>query len=314
MQANRNQRLSDDKAPQRNTNPARQTLITAVSVLILAVFAWLMLRDDSDTVPVEPAPEVAAPEPVTPAEPLPPMAPDIPVTVDTSEWAVAPDPEEAVDESDDGVENVQPERPAQPAEPAEPPLTLANSDARLREQLGDVYSDGIPGEVLRNNNLVERSAAAIDSIRRGLVPDRLLNLQRPKGAFKVSTRGDQTIIDPESYRRYDAMVNSLVNAPIAPVVNAFQRFRPLLEEAYGALGYAPDEMDNALIAALDQIQATPVIEGPVAVERSEAVWAYAREDLESLSLLQKQLLRTGPDNVRRIRDKARALRQALLNP
>ncbi|TCO77637.1 DUF3014 domain-containing protein [Chromatocurvus halotolerans] len=312
MQANRNQRLSDDKAPQRSANPARQTLITAVSVLILAVFAWLMLRDDSDTVPVETAPEVAAPEPVTPAEPPAPIAPDIPVTVDTSEWAGASDPEgEVGNENVDDADNIQPEAPA---EPTEPPLTLANSDDRLREQLGEVFSDGIPGEVLRNNNLVERSAAAIDSIRRGLVPDRLLNLQRPKGAFKVRTQNDQTIIDPESYRRYDAMVNSLVDAPIAPMVSAFQRFRPLLEEAYGALGYAPDEMDNALIAALDQIQATPVIEGVVAVERSEAVWAYARKDLESLSLLQKQLLRTGPHNVRRIKEKARALREALLNP
>lgn len=312
MQANRNQRLSDDRAPQRSTNPARQTLITAVSVLILAVFAWLMLRDDSDTVPAEPAPEAVAPEPVTPAEPPRPMAPDIPVTVDTTEWAPTSDPEEEeYVEQDDSVDNVQPETPP---EPAEPPLTLANSDTRLREQLDEISSDGIPGAVLRNSNLVERSAAAIDSLRRGLVPDRLFNLQRPKGAFKVRTRGDQMIIDPVSYRRYDAMVSSLVDAPIAPVVSVFQRFRPLLEEAYGALGYPPDAMDNALIAALDEIQATPVIEGAVAVERSEAVWAYAREDLESLSLLQKQLLRTGPDNVRRIKDKARALRDALLNP
>ncbi len=312
MQANRNQRLSDDRAPQRSTNPARQTLITAVSVLILAVFAWLMLRDDRDTVPAEPAPEAVAPEPVTPAEPPRPMAPDIPVTVDTTEWAPTSDPEEEeYVEQDDSVDNVQPETPP---EPAEPPLTLANSDTRLREQLDEISSDGIPGAVLRNSNLVERSAAAIDSLRRGLVPDRLFNLQRPKGAFKVRTRGDQMIIDPVSYRRYDAMVSSLVDAPIAPVVSVFQRFRPLLEEAYGALGYPPDAMDNALIAALDEIQATPVIEGAVAVERSEAVWAYAREDLESLSLLQKQLLRTGPDNVRRIKDKARALRDALLNP
>ncbi len=312
MQANRNQRLSDEKSPQRSSNPARQTLVTAVSVLILAVFAWLMLRDDSAVEPAEIAPEVIVPEPVTPAEPPPPVAPDIPVTVDASEWAVQPDPEDEIDlEIDGGADNVQPEAPV---EPTEPPLTLANSDARLREQLGEGFSDGIPATVLRNNNLIERSAAAIDSIRRGLVPDRLLNLQRPTGAFKVRSQGEQTLIDPDSYRRYDAMVNSVVDAPVGPVVDAFSRFRPLLEEAYGVLGYPPDEMDNALIAALDQIQATPVIEGAVAVERSEAVWIYAREDLESLSLLQKQLLRTGPDNVRRIKNKAQALREALLNP
>lgn len=313
MQANRNQRLSEDKQRQRTTSTSRQTLVTAVSVLILAVFAWLMLRDDSDTPIVEAEPEIAAPESVAPYRPQQPItAPDIPVTVETDQWSGMPDSTAEADvESDNRIDRAQ---PAAPAEPGQPPLTLANSDTRVREQLGDAFPDGIPAAVLRNGNLLERSAAAIDSVRRGLVPDRLLNLQRPEGEFKVSTLGGQTVIDPESYRRYDDMVASLVNAPVAPVVSAFQRFRSLLEDAYGALGYPADEMDNALIAALDQIQATPVVDGVLAVERSEAVWAYAREDLESLSLLQKQLLRTGPENVRRIKQKAGELREALLNP
>lgn len=305
MQANRNQRLSEENQRQRHST---QTIVTAIAVLILAVFAWITLRGDREP-PSEPvAVKAPAPVPTSPSEPEKPPAPDIPVTVDATEPATP----------DTGTETDTPENTKAPeeeaSEPDEPPLTLANSDARLREQLEGKLPDGMPAAVLGNSNLIERGAAAIDSVRRGLVPDKLLNLPRPKGAFKVRSVEGRTVIDPQSYRRYDDMVMSLVDAPIAPAVNAFQRFRPLLEQAYAALGYPADDMDNALIAALDEILATPVVDEAVAVERSEAVWAYERDDLESLSLLQKQLLRTGPENVRRLQDKARGLREALLNP
>lgn len=309
MQADRNQRLSQEKARQHNST---QTIVTAISVVILAVFAWLMLRDDTDTSSESVTAET--PSEQTPgSEPSPPPAPDIPVSADST-GAVETAPEEAPNAPDSQNGNGEPAADTAREDADEPPLTLSNSDARLREKISQEMPRGIPQTVLGNSNLVERGAAAIDSVRRGLVPDKLLNLSRPKGAFKVSKENGRILVDPESYRRYDRMVSSLVDTPIPPLVDAFQTFRPLLEDAYAALGYAPDEMDNALVAALDEILATPVIDEPVAVERSEAVWVYAREDLESLSSLQKQLLRTGPDNVRQLRNKARALRDALLSP
>mgnify|MGYP005851262251 CR=1 FL=1 len=311
MQADRNQRLSQEKTRQHNST---QTIVTAISVVILAVFAWLMLRDDTDTSAESSAIETRS-EQSPGAEPTPPPAPDIPASAESTRAADAA-PEGAPDASDSQDGEGEPATDAMDAmdDTVEPPLTLTNSDARLREKISGDTPPGIPQTVLANNNLVERGAAAIDLVRRGLVPDKLLNLSRPRGAFKVSKENGVTLIDPESYRRYDRMVSSLVDTPIPLLVDAFQTFRPLLEEAYAALGYAPDEMDNALISALDEILETPVIDEPVAVERSEAVWAYARADLESLSSLQKQLLRTGPANVRKLRNKARALRDALLNP
>ena len=306
MQANRKERLSEGSERQRHST---QTIVTGISVLILAVLAWVMLRDDSEA-PVDPEPAQApATENDTPATPPSLAAPDIPDTVETAKVADAGDAEAAEAEAD-----AETGEEAAPPAPTEPPLTLANSDERLREQLSSELPPGIPATVLDNSNLVERSSAAIDALRRGLVPDKLLNLPRPEGAFKVRKMGGKNVIDPASYRRYDAMVSSLVKTPVEPVVSAFQRFRPLLEDAYSALGYAADEMDNALIAGLDEIIATPVIEETVAVKRSEAVWVYEREDLESLSLLQKQLLRTGPDNVRLLKKKALEVREALLNP
>jgi hypothetical protein len=43
------------------------------------------------------------------------------------------------------------------------------------------------------------------------------------------------------------------------------------------------------------------------------MYKYADPQLEELTPMQKQLLRMGPDNIRRIKEQARALREGLLN-
>jgi len=45
----------------------------------------------------------------------------------------------------------------------------------------------------------------------------------------------------------------------------------------------------------------------------EANWVYEDPALEALSPLQKQLMRMGPDNAERVKEKARELRGALLD-
>ena len=50
----------------------------------------------------------------------------------------------------------------------------------------------------------------------------------------------------------------------------------------------------------------------MALEETVAAYQYADPELESLSAAQKQLLRMGPDNMRRIQTTLRALRRELI--
>jgi hypothetical protein len=61
------------------------------------------------------------------------------------------------------------------------------------------------------------------------------------------------------------------------------------------------------------VLATPEIEEPIALTRKSVMYKYADPQLEQLTPMQKQLLRMGPDNIRRIKEQARALRAGLLN-
>ena len=83
-------------------------------------------------------------------------------------------------------------------------------------------------------------------------------------------------------------------------------------EAAGELGYAPGSFDRMLEKALVSLLATPDDAGGVAMHPRGAVgYAYADEDLESLTNAQKHLLRMGPRNARLIKDKLREIAAAL---
>jgi hypothetical protein len=88
------------------------------------------------------------------------------------------------------------------------------------------------------------------------------------------------------------------------------RVQPLLNEALQELGLR-DPGDALLDAAIEQVLAVPVLEGDVPLLQPNVLYEFADPVLEALSPLQKQILRTGPDNVRRIQAYLRLVREAL---
>jgi hypothetical protein len=94
----------------------------------------------------------------------------------------------------------------------------------------------------------------------------------------------------------------------------FHFSRPLIERAFSELGYQPRQMDGIILTALEQILLAPIIVEPIRLTRESVAYKFADPELESLSPLQKQLVRSGPENTRRIQQQALLLKNALLNP
>ncbi|MDJ0877160.1 MAG: DUF3014 domain-containing protein [Halieaceae bacterium] len=287
MQADPSERISE---PGLAGGPPMVPILAGLVVLVVLAVWWFSSGEDEEPAPPEPAP-VVEPEPAALPDPEPEPAPDIP------EPTPAPEPEPA---------------PA-PAPPPEPPLTLETSDAALREQLGPALAVGPLAPVLQADNLVERGAAVLDGLSRGVLQYKLLPVIPPEGKFAVRKRGNQALMDPVGFRRYDSYARAIESLDTALLVAAFNRFRPLLEEAYAMLGYEAEDFDNALIRGLDRVIEAPVIERPIEIRKVEAVYKYEDPNLERLPEVHKQLLRMGPENTRRIQAQARALRSALLS-
>jgi hypothetical protein len=64
---------------------------------------------------------------------------------------------------------------------------------------------------------------------------------------------------------------------------------------------------------LDVILATPEIDDPIPLQHKSVMYTYADPELEKLPSVQKQLLRMGPENTRRIKAQAQLVRNGLLN-
>lgn len=236
-----------------------------------------------------------------------PSAPAAPTVIET----VSP-PKVELPPAPDIPETVVESQPVADELPAPVELTPAENDQVLRQVLTSAGDTSSFNSLLALDNLIQRSASAVDSVSRGFLPYKALPLKAPTEKFSTLSNDGQEFMNPAGYHRYDAYAGAIAELDSDTLVAAFVQFRPLLEQAYGALGHPEQDFDNSLIRSLDRILATPEIHDPIAVERKEAIYQLVDEDLEALTDIQKLLLRMGPDNLALIKQQARALRAQLL--
>lgn len=285
---------AEDRLDDRAGGGGVRTRHVVLVALIVAILAFLWATRGGKQEP-PPEADVVVGEAVVEEAPLP-AAPDIPVR------SAPPAP----------VAAEQPAKETAPPEPLLPPL--AESDSLVRDELDTAGLGPELASVRDSANLVQNSAALIDGMSRGIVLRKLVPLSPPQEAFAVELVDGEMYMSPEGYRRYDGYAEAVEGLDTAALVNSFDLLRPLYEQAYAQLGLPEENFDNAVIRTLDRILATPEIEQPIALQRKSVMYTYADPRLEKLSPLQKQLLRMGPENIRRIKAQAKTLREALLAP
>jgi DUF3014 family protein len=202
----------------------------------------------------------------------------------------------------------EPATPA-PEEPVLPPL--AESDPVVRELAARLSSQPRLTAALATPDVIRRFVAAVDNVADGEVPRVQLPALAPTGEFRVEERPDGTWIDPRSYARYDGVGDLVGSIDAAGSAELYHRLAPLLDTAYGELGYPDRRFDDRLRAALVRLLGTPLLEGRVAVTPRVLTWRFADPALERLSPVQKQLVRLGPRNERLVQQKLREIAEAL---
>jgi hypothetical protein len=187
----------------------------------------------------------------------------------------------------------------EPGEAADPGALLAAVSPH------PLFRAAIEGEYLR------RWAVVVDNLAEGASPRRRLAFLAPARPFTVTEGGGATVIDPESYRRYDAFADAVASLDAAALSRAYRALRGPLEAVYRGLGYPEASIDRVVARALQRIESAPVEEGPVPVEQDGAVFVFRERRLEDLPEVEKHLLRVGPRNARLVQGKAREIRRAL---
>jgi hypothetical protein len=153
------------------------------------------------------------------------------------------------------------------------------------------------------DDLIRRSASFMDGLARGTISEKVFPLGVAEGKFTTHRQDGKIWLNAGNYERYKSVVDILLSIDMQQMAKFFHKVRPLLELAFSELGYRPRQMDGIILQTIDNI-----------LTRDSVTYKFADKKLEELMPLQKQLLRAGPENTRRIQQQAKALRDALLNP
>ena len=133
----------------------------------------------------------------------------------------------------------------------------------------------------------------------------------PEKGFGVQERDGKVLIDPTSYQRFNLLVDVIESLDTAGTAELYQAMRPLCQQAYQNLGYPGDDFDATLSRAVNRLLATPVVDRPIVLEKKITAYRFEDPALEELSPATKQFLRLGPENLKRLQSKVRAMARAI---
>ena len=191
---------------------------------------------------------------------------------------------------------------------------LNESDSFLRDSLTKISSDSSFIRWITKDDLFRRAASYFDGLSRGVILNKIFPLNTPEGEFTVHKTGNELLLNAGNYERYNKTISVILGLNMELIAEIFHTTRPLLEAAFAEMGYSSRQMDGIILQSIEQILSTPIIARPIALSQESVLYQFADPDLENLSPIQKQLLRTGPENTQKLQQQALELRDALLNP
>lgn len=189
--------------------------------------------------------------------------------------------------------------------------SLDQSDAIVRQLVKEVTAHPLVVSWLTTDGLLRNVAVVIANAAEGTTPAVHLRTLRPAAPFAVVETPAGLAIDPRSYRRYDALASAAASVDPAAAARLYATVKPRLQEAFRDLD-PETPLDRAFERAVVQLLNTPVLNDPVLVRPQGGTgYAFVDPKLENLTAAQKQLLRTGPSNVRTIQAALRSIALAL---
>ncbi|WP_218419054.1 DUF3014 domain-containing protein [Alteromonas lipotrueae] len=265
-------------------------IIGVIIVVILALVFWPSKEEE----PVAPEPEVIQPDAEAPVEKVP----------DVFETKPAPPPLE-LEEPD--------EVPPMP-EPVEPdPEPLDVSDPAIKSSLLDISTatDDSVNRMIVNEGLLQRFVVSVTNLANDeMAPNHQL-LTPPEQTFRVYSQAGKQWIDAASYKRYTPYVNMLESFESEALLGMYDIYKGDIQDKYAEIGDSNKNFNEVVLDAIDQLLDTPEVPVPVEVYTDSVTYKYTDPRLENLNEPQKQLLRTGPDNMRRIKAKLREIKVLL---
>jgi len=291
----------DTRPPRPPTERSGLVLVVLAVIALAAVLGWRQFGGSAE------APSAAATHDATPGETSPAPAAD----------AVASAPE-------------VPSAPHHPIEPAEPTPDEAPAPEGavpwLVQRLVTLLGREQVNTWVQTDELIRRIVATVDNLDSGHAAPALWPVHPTPGRFTTQAgAGGSERIHPDNAARYAMAVQVATSVDLDQLVAAYRRLYPQFQTSYEELGYPGRYFNDRLVAVLDHLIATPVpaeppavvlveVKGPVPSTRPWVRYEFVDPALARLSAGQKALLRTGPDQQRRLQAVLVQLRARVARP
>lgn len=254
------------------------TIAVVVILIVIAIYFWPSdISDEVDVGMTEPEVVTLAPEPI-PTEMLEP-------------------------------EPVEPE--PLPPEPVPAPEPVDVSDGTVKTKLLELSDYDDFARLLINDQVLQRFVIMTTSLANEEVSANNQVLKAPDKPFRTFKQAEKEWIDPASYKRYTPYVDVLESIDTQSLLALYAEYKPSIQGIFAEISDPNDDFDDMLVSAIDLLLDTPEVPLPMEVYSDSVMYKFKDSQLESLTAPQKQLLRTGPENMRRIKAKLRELKSAL---
>jgi hypothetical protein len=206
---------------------------------------------------------------------------------------------------------------ASPAPPAAaPPLAdlpaLDDSDPWVRSLAAGLASHPELTRWLARAGLVRTLTVVVRNVADGETPRPHLGFLAPARGFRgVRGPGARLVPDPAGFAAYDRFADAVASIDATAAVAAFRVAEPLFDAAHRELGQPEGRFREALDRAIAALLAVSVLPDDTPLLAHATLHRWADPRLERLTPAQKQFLRIGPRNVRRVQGKLHELRSAL---
>lgn len=206
----------------------------------------------------------------------------------------------------------------------EPAAASAPLSARdIDTALADLVGNKALRTFFQTDKFAHRIVATVDNLGRTHAPSQLWPVNPTAGKFTVEKRGAGEAIAASNSQRYAPFVMLAESVDATRAVDLYVRMYPQLQKAYEELGFPRRYFNDRLLEVIDQLLAAPEsehplevglteVKGPVQPVRPWVRYEYADARLQSLSSGQRIMLRVGPQNELRLKQKLREIRTEVL--
>lgn len=198
------------------------------------------------------------------------------------------------------------------AAPAMPAPSLDDSDDDVRGELNELVGERVAAQYVVPERIIRNVVVTLDNLTLQKASLEQRPVKPTPGKFVTAGTENAPVLSPQNYARYEPFVNVVQRVDARRFVALYRDLQPLFQAAYEELGHPDESFTERLLEIIEHLLETPEVEGTIRLKQPGLLYEYADEELQSLSVGKKLLIRVGPKNRAAIKQKLREIRAELV--